>query len=73
MVCTHAGCAVPAEEGREECFRHRVASVGVTFKGGANPGRKGWNRTAREWKEEHLGTADEKALAKRGIVRADKL
>jgi hypothetical protein len=68
--CCHSQCPNTAEEGKDECFRHRVLGVGFAFQGSANPGRSGWNRTAREWREEHLGTNDERELAKRGIVRA---
>jgi hypothetical protein len=63
-------CGKEAEPGRDTCFRCRVAGVGFTFKGSAMIGRKGWNRTANEWKQEHLGTTDDRELAKRGIERA---
>ena len=62
-------CGKPAEEGRSECFRCRVACVSFGFKGSAQPGRKGWNRTANEWRLENFGTTSEKELAARGIER----
>ena len=66
MMCD---CGKPAEDGRTTCFRCRVSSVGFGFKGSAREGRSNWNKTAREWKEENFGTADDRELAKRGIVR----
>ena len=73
MICEHEGCGKPAEDGSDECFRHRVLGVGVTFKGGVMPGRSGWNRDKSEYMREHYGTTSEKELASRGIVRADKV
>jgi hypothetical protein len=70
VICTECGVK-PAEAGRSTCFRCRVAGVGFNFKGSAQPGRTGWNRTANEWRLENFGTSDERELAKRGIERAD--
>lgn len=70
MTCE---CGKPAEPGRTECFRCRVSSVGFTFRGGALPGKSGWNRSVREWKNEHLGSDDDRVLESRGIVRQDRL
>ena len=54
------------------CFRCHVQGIRFSFSGSAQPGRKGWNRTANDFKLEHFGTTAESELAKRGIVRADK-
>lgn len=62
-------CGKPAEADSDLCFRCRVATVGFGFKGGALVGRGGWNRSRAEWMNEHLGTTDERELAKRGIER----
>ena len=70
MLCRHPNCGNFAESGKDECFKHRVASVGFTLKGSAMNGSSNWNRTASEWKREHLGTDDDRELAKRGIERA---
>ena len=69
MQCSEPGCSKPVDR-QGLCFRHRVSGVGFAFAGSAQKGRAGWNRTANEWRMEHLGTADEKELAKRGIERA---
>lgn len=69
-TCDHDGCHNLAESGKDECFKHRVSGVGFSFRGSAVAGRSGWNRTANEWKQEHLGTTNDRELAKRGIERA---
>lgn len=69
MNCSSCGVAHD-RDGRDLCFRCHVKGIRFGFQGSASPGRKGWNRTAREWKQEHFGTSDDKELAKRGIVRA---
>lgn len=69
MTCS---CGKPAEPGKDECFRCRVSTVGVTFRGGVLVGRSGWNRDKTEYMNEHFGTTSEKELAARGLVRADK-
>lgn len=68
MQCSEPGCSKP-EDRQGLCFRHRIAGVGFGFRGGAVPGRSGWNRTTREHMEEHFGTANDKELGKRGIER----
>lgn len=44
-----------AEDGRDECFRCRVLSVGFTYKGGAVQGKSGWGTSRQEWMAEHIG------------------
>lgn len=68
---TRCECGKEAEPGRTECFRCRISGVGFSFRGSAQHSRSGWNRTAREWKEQNFGTSDDRELAKRGIERAD--
>ncbi len=68
MRCQQPGCTNPAEDGRDECFRHRVLGVGFSFRGGAVLGRRGWNTTKNEWLSEHVGADSEKQLAKRTDV-----
>lgn len=72
MICENCG-SEHDREGRDLCFRCHVQGIRFAFKGSVMPGRKGWNRTANEWRQEHLGTTDERELAKRGIERADKV
>lgn len=67
-ICRHDGCGNVAETGKDECFRHRVASVGFALRSPAVAGD--FHRTASEWKKEHLGSSDDRELAKRGIERA---
>mgnify|MGYP000518707874 CR=1 FL=1 len=69
MTCA---CGKPAEAGRTQCFRCRVSSVGFGFRGSAREGKSNWNQTAREWKQENFGTADDKVLESRGIVPASE-
>ena len=64
MICKHEGCTNRAEPGKDECFRHRVLSVGFAWKGGAVVGRDGWNMTKGDFLRNHLGTDSEKELAK---------
>lgn len=68
MICQIDGCGNVAEAGRDICFRHRVASVGFAMKGPAQ--EHNFHQTTRDWKEEHLGTSDDRELAKRGIERS---
>ena len=68
-ICSEPGCD-KLEDRDGLCFRHRVAGVGFAFKGSAQVGRQGWNRTATDFKLENFGTADDRELAKRGIERA---
>ena len=67
MECSQPGCPKTAEDGSDECFRHRVLGVGFTYSGGARGGRKNWNVSKTEHMIEHLGTADDKELGRRGI------
>ena len=67
-VCDHAGCTKPAHLPYGECYRHRVMSVGFSLRAPAVEGQ--FHQTARDYREEHFGTGDERELAERGIVRA---
>lgn len=71
MICSECG-AEHDREGRDVCFRCHVRGIRFGFRGSAQPGRKGWNRTATEWKLENFGTSDDRELAKRGIVKASE-
>lgn len=68
MECTAKGCRRDAEEGKDECFRHRILGVGFSLRGAATAGD--FHRTARDYREEQFGTNDERELEKRGIVPA---
>ncbi len=69
MICPTCSSEHDATH-RQECVRCHVRGIRFAFKGSAMPGRKGWNRTANEWRLENFGTSDEKELAARGIERA---
>ena len=68
MECIHEGCGKDADYPHDECYRHRVLSVGFALKGPATQGD--FHRTARDYREEQFGTNDERELEKRGIVPA---
>lgn len=63
MQCKEPGCSKPVDRDGY-CFRCRIKDVGVTFRGGAIVGRKGWNTTTRDYHEEHFGVSSGKELAK---------
>jgi hypothetical protein len=67
--CSKPACDKPVDRGGL-CFRCRVAGVGFGFQSSAAYGRQGWNKTATEYRLENFGTADERELGRRGIVRA---
>ena len=64
MLCADCGVK-PAQEGRTTCFHCRVSGVGFAFRGGAIPGRNGWNTSKNQWLAEHMGASSEKELLKR--------
>jgi hypothetical protein len=70
VICQTPDCGNVAETGKEECFRCRISSVGFGFRGSAIVGRRGFHKTANEWRQENFGTTSEKELAARGIERA---
>lgn len=57
-----------SENGRDECFRCRVASVGFTFRGGGHMyGRHNFaERTNAEYVAEHIGDVDRPGIAHLG-------
>lgn len=68
----NCACGKPVEPGRDECFRCRVSGVGFAFRGGALVGQGGWHMTKGEWLREHVGTDNERELARRpNIERAE--
>ena len=70
-MTTCANCGSEHDrEGRDLCFRCHVQGIRFAFQSSGGNGRKGWNRTANEWKLENFGTTSDKELAKRGIVRS---
>lgn len=69
MICSNCG-SEHDRDGRDLCFRCHVQGIRFSFHGSAQQGRKGWNRTANEWRMENFGTTSEKELAARGIERA---
>lgn len=71
MRCIQDGCEKEAEDGRPDCFRHRVLGVGFKLQGGAVRGRAGFHTTKNDWLREHLNVDSEKQLLGReGIDRA---
>lgn len=70
MECSHLLCPNAAEEGTDECYRHRLLSVGFNWRGGALIGKRGFHTTRNEYMTEHMGTTDDRELGRRGIERA---
>lgn len=68
--CSHHGCTNQAEDNTDECFRHRVLSVGVTWRGGARLGKSSWNVSKNDFMAENFGTTNDRDLGKRGVERA---
>jgi hypothetical protein len=68
--CRHDGCAKPADYPHNECYRHRVMSVGFSLRAPAVQGQ--FHRTVNDYKLEQFGTTSDKELAERGIVRASE-
>jgi hypothetical protein len=66
--CSHEGCEKDAHYPHDECYRHRIMSVGIGLKAPAVNGD--WHKTADDWRRENLGTDSERDLAARGIERA---
>jgi hypothetical protein len=72
-ICRHDDCGNVAETGSDECYRHRLLSVGFSWRGGGGTYRKAFHeRTNAEWMRENLGSADDRDLAKKGIERTGK-
>ena len=69
--CSHPDCSKPAHFPHEECYRHRLLSVGFSLKSPATVGN--FHRTTNDYKLEHFGTTSDKELAARGIERVDKI
>lgn len=70
MICSHPGCEKAAHKDGE-CYRHRIASVGINLRGGAIVGNNGWNTTKRDWLESNMGVSTEKELSgRKDIERA---
>lgn len=67
MTCDQPGCTSKAESGRGICYKHKLQGIGFTYSGGARKGRSAWNVSKTEHMLEHLGTADDKELGRRGI------
>lgn len=61
MSCSVDGCHKPVDRDGV-CFRHRVASVGITLRGGAIVGNRGWNITKGDYMREHYGVTHDKEL-----------
>lgn len=60
------------ETGEASAVRRVIAgSPVINLRSSAGYGRAGWARTANDWKRENFGTADDRELGRRGIVRAD--
>ena len=66
--CSHDGCEKDAYLPYDECYRHRIMSVGLSVRGTANV--TNFHQTANDWKRENLGTDSDRELAARGIERA---
>lgn len=70
MECTAKGCRRDAEEGKDECFRHRILGVGFSLRAPAVQGD--WHRSTTDWKLESFGETSDKKLEERGIVKASE-
>ena len=57
-------------EGRDLCFPCHCKGIKFGFSGPVRAGKADWNTTAKDYKLEHFGTADDKALAAKGVVPA---
>jgi hypothetical protein len=68
--CRHLHCDNPAERSKDECYRHRLLSVGITWRGGARLGKSSWNVSRNDFMLENLGSTDDRDAGKRGIERA---
>jgi hypothetical protein len=68
--CVHEDCTNTVEYGKDECYRHRLLSVGVTWRGGARLGKSSWNVSRGDWMRENLGTTDDRVVGRQGIERA---
>ncbi len=68
MTCSVPDCNKDAYHPHDECYRHRIMSVGFGLKAPAVQGD--WHRTASDWRRENLGTSDERELGRQGIERA---
>ncbi len=69
MICPSCGSEHDATH-RQQCFRCHVKGISFGFKGGAIPGRSGWNMTQGDYMREHFGTTDDRELGRKGIERA---
>jgi hypothetical protein len=65
VTCTVDGCEKAADSPHDECYRHRIMSVGITLRGGAIVGNNGFHRTKSEWLQENMGVSYEKELVGR--------
>lgn len=68
MNCEHTECSNQVEEGKTECYRHRLLSVGFNWKA-AKKGRTSWHQSKTEWMHENFGTHDDRELGRQGIER----
>lgn len=68
VACAVPGCPKLAYYPHDECYRHRIMSVGIGLKAPATQGN--WHQTANDWKQENFGTTSDRDLADRGIERA---
>lgn len=63
-ICPQPDCGNKVHPDYDTCYRHAKLGVGVTFRGGAIVGRRGWNTTQREFLKEHTGAESGKELAR---------
>jgi len=68
--CTE--CGREHDRDGEQCFKCHCKGIRFGFSGPVRAGKADWNRTASDYKLENWGTADDKKLAERGIVRASE-
>ena len=68
MTCSVADCDKDADYPHDECYRHRIMSVGFSLKAPAVQGD--FHKTADDWRRENMGTTDERELGRQGIERA---
>jgi len=72
VKCRHPGCFNDAYLPHDECYRHRVLTVGITLRGGAVRGKSGWNMTKNDWLREHMDADSEKDLLRQNRQDVDR-
>ena len=62
-LCSEPGCDKKVDRDGV-CFRHRVASIGVNWVGGAMKGKRAFHRSKQDYLQEHYGVRYDKELSR---------